>query len=188
MGRGTFEHLLGLHAAPTFAGLKAGSLLSFRKSKFEDFDGLLSSYEPCFRCKGISVFRLAEGEEYVLVLFYREKELAAALERSRALEILGKYGYRAGESLQEKLAYLQARMKLGKAFPHEVGLFLDYPPEDVAGFIEHRGRGFLCSGYWKVYANEKETRELFDSYARCTRDFCSRLEAGMPFSELLEAV
>ena len=67
----------------------------------------------------------------------------------------------------------------------EVGLFLGYPPEDVAGFIEHRGQSFSYSGYWKVYTNEEATRKLFDRYTRCTREFCNKLELGMNFSELL---
>ena len=31
-------------------------------------------------------------------------------------------------------------------FPHEVGLFLGYPPEDVKGFIDHRANNFKCAG------------------------------------------
>ncbi len=188
MGREAFEHLLGLHGAPTFTGLKAGTLLSFRKSKFEDFDGLLSSYEQCFTCKGISVFRLAEGEEYVLILFYRRRELEEILNRKTAKNILLKCGYEGMDTLNEKLGYLAERIRLKKSFPHEVGLFLDYPPEDVAGFIEHKGQGFVCSGYWKVYANENETRALFERYTECTKEFCSKLENGIAFSDLLEAV
>ena len=188
MGREGFEHLLGLHAAPTFAGLKAGSLLSFRRSSFEDLDALLASYEPCFRCKGISVFRLAEGAECVLILFYRERELEKSLKRKEAREILTACGYRGEGSLTEQLEHLRGRVRNGKSFPHEVGLFLDYPPEDVAGFIEHRGRQFVYSGYWKVYSNEAETREMFARYAQCTKNFCSRLDAGARFSDLLEAV
>ena len=41
-------------------------------------------------------------------------------------------------------------------FPHEVGLFLSYPPEDVKGFIDHRASGFKCAGLWKVYGNEEK--------------------------------
>ena len=33
-------------------------------------------------------------------------------------------------------------------FPHEVWLFLSYPPEDVKGFIDHRASGFKCAGLW----------------------------------------
>lgn len=161
MGREGFEYLLGFHAAPMFRGLKGGSLLSFRKSRFRDFDRLLASYGPCFRCKGISVFRVAEGEEYVLLLFYRRHVLERNLKRGLARKILKQCGYRDEDTLDQMLARLQARMRLQKTFPHEVGLFLDYPPEDVEGFITHRGRKFCCSGYWKVYANEAQTRKLF---------------------------
>ena len=30
--------------------------------------------------------------------------------------------------------------------PHEVRLFLSYPPEDVKGFIDHRANNFKCAG------------------------------------------
>ena len=188
MGRRGFEYLLGFHAAPTFIGLKPGSLLSFRKSKFTDFDELLSSYEKCFLCKGISVFCLAEGEDSVLIMFYREKELEKALEGRSSNEILSKYGYRKGSSLQEKLIHLKKRMSAMNSFPHEVGLFLGYPPEDVEGFIKNKGRSFSYSGYWKVYANEEETRRLFERYTICTKEFCDKLDSGMSLSELLLAV
>jgi len=153
MGREGFEQLLGFHAAPTLRGLKVASLLSFQKSKFEDFDSLLASYDSCFRCNGISVFRVAEGTEYVSLIFYRAAALAKWLKQPRVEAMLMEYGYRAEDTLEEKLEYLSLRMRVKKSFPHEVGLFLGYPPEDVAGFIAHHGRDFKCSGYWKVYAN-----------------------------------
>lgn len=50
MGKEAFEHLLGFHGAPLLVGMKPAVLLSFRKDRFEDFDALLASYAPCFRC------------------------------------------------------------------------------------------------------------------------------------------
>ncbi len=188
MGREGFEQLLGFHAAPMLLGLKTASLLSFQKSCFEDFEGLLASYMQCFSCKGISVFRLSEGEEYVLLLFYRRGALLKDLAQPAAKKILKKLGYLDEDTLMGKLEYLKMRMQLKKSFPHEVGLFLGYPPEDVAGFIRHKGQDFAYSGYWKVYANERETRALFDLYADCTHDFCLRLEAGERLPDLVKAV
>jgi hypothetical protein len=188
LGREGFEQLLGFHAAPMLMGLKTASLLSFQKSRFEDFEGLLASYMQCFNCKGISVFRLSEGEEYVLLLFYRKGALIKDLAKPAAKKILRKLGYLEEDTLMGKLEYLKMRMQLRKSFPHEVGLFLGYPPEDVAGFIRHKGQDFAYSGYWKVYANERETRALFDLYADCTHDFCLRLEAGESLPDLVKAV
>ncbi len=88
MGKTGFEQLLGVHAAPMLMGLKAASLLSFQKSRFEDFDALLDSYQNCFTCKGISIYRLSEGEEYVLILFYRASTLWRQLQQPKAQVIL----------------------------------------------------------------------------------------------------
>ena len=183
-----FERLLGYHAAPLLAGLTAGSLLSFQKSRFQDFEALLASYEPCFSCKGISMFRVAEGEEYVLILFYREELVARALAVPKAQEILCEAGYRLTDSMEERLEFLRLRMRVRKTLPPEVGLFLGYPPEDVREFITRRGQDFVYSGYWKVYTNEAEARALFEQYSVCTQEFCTRLEAGRPLAELVQAV
>ena len=183
-----FEHLLGYHAAPLLAGLTAGSLLSFQKSRFQDFDALLAAYEPCVSCKGISMFCVAEGEEYVLLLFYRAELVARALEAPQAQDILCEAGYRIAESMEERLEFLRLRMRVRKTLPPEIGLFLGYPPEDVRGFITRRGQDFVYSGYWKVYTNEAEARALFEQYSACTQEFCTRLEAGSPLAELVQAV
>ena len=54
-----------------------------------------------------------------------------------------------------RLAERFTEYKEGRAeFPHEMGAFLGYPLSDVKGFIEHEGKDFLCSGYWKVYSDE----------------------------------
>lgn len=49
-------------------------------------------------------------------------------------------------------------------FPHEIGAFLEYPVEDVRGFLENKGENFLYSGYWKVYHNPSKTIKLFEYF------------------------
>ena len=174
MGKEAFEHLLGFHGAPLLVGVKPAVLLSFRKDRFEDFDALLASYAPCFHCKGITVRQLAEGEVYVLLLFYRAARL---LKKPQARALLGRCGYDGAAPLDALLAELARRIERQKTFPHEIGLFLGYPPGDVAGFIEHRGQQFALSGYWKVYGDEAAARALFARYAACTEEFCGKLMA-----------
>jgi hypothetical protein len=58
------------------------------------------------------------------------------------------------------LARLQRRF-LNEGFPHEIGLFLGYPPEDVRGFIFNKGQNFICCRYWKVYHNAERAMEMF---------------------------
>lgn len=52
-------------------------------------------------------------------------------------------------------------------FPHEIGLFLGYPPEDVSGFIENRPGSCKLTGIWKVYGNAEEASRTFEKYKKC---------------------
>ena len=112
MGREGFEQLMGFHAAPLLVGLRPASLLSFRRDRFDDFEGLLASYKACFSCKGIEVFRVAEGEAYTLLLFYRAACLRRHLEQAEVRDLLQAYGYPCDEGLDVCLAHLRLRMHL----------------------------------------------------------------------------
>ena len=187
-----FEELLARQCAPTFIGLKAASLVAFQKDRFDDLDAQLADYEPCFACHGISVFRLLDEENRALVLFYRADVLDTILRRREAQMLLRRYGYRPSDSLFAMIGRLQRRVRLyastGTGLPHEIGLFLGYPPHDVRGFIENKGRGFLCCGLWKVYAEADASMAFFKRCADCTARFCTRLANGVPMAEILQAV
>ena len=71
------------------------------------------------------------------------------MENEQAAEILHHAGYNSGHC-GRCIANLIRRFREGGEFPHEVGLFLSYPPEDVKGFIDHRACNFKCAGLWKV--------------------------------------
>ena len=64
-----------------------------------------------------------------------------------------RYGY-TDTSVDGAIEWLRMRLASGDGFPHEIGLFLGYPVEDVLGFIENAGQNCKCCGCWKVYCNE----------------------------------
>ena len=76
------------------------------------------------------------------------------------------------------LRELTRRLREGEEFPHEIGLFLGYPPEDVAGFMTHRGKNCKCVGCWKVYGDEYAARRRFAAYQSCTANYCRRRAGG----------
>ena len=73
-------------------------------------------------------------------------------------------------------------------FPHEIGLFLGYPPEDVQGFMKDCHAGVKCVGCWKVYGDEERSRKLFARYKRCTERFCRRMKNGASLERLIDAL
>ena len=79
------------------------------------------------------------------------------------------------------------RLREAEEFPHEIGLFLSYPPEDVRGFIQSPVCGFKCVGCWKVYGDAAAARRTFGQYRRCTERFCARFAQGTTLDRLAVA-
>ena len=71
-------------------------------------------------------------------------------------------------------------------FPHEIGLFLGYPPADVDGFI-HRHDECRLVGAWKVYSDVDRARLTFDRFKRCTRICLDRWQRGVPLERFTVA-
>ena len=81
------------------------------------------------------------------------------------------------------------RLRSAKAggFPHEIGLFLGYPLEDVTGFIAAGGAEYRCSGCWKVYGDVEQAQHLFRRYAACRKRYLAMASSGLTLGEMLAA-
>ena len=99
------------------------------------------------------------------------------LQQQDAAKLLADFGYQAGCPAAQ-LRNLALRLSKAEGFPHEIGLFLSYPPEDVRGFMEKGGRDCKCVGTWKVYGDEEAAKRTFSRYKRCTDAYCSLHSAG----------
>ena len=150
-------------------------------------DGLIDAARSRLAPYGISMEILCRCERYALIFVYREEMLGRAFTPEAECFLEG-YGYAAGSSVAEKLAVLKNRLTLCGEFPHEIGVFLDYPLEDVRGFIENGGGGCKACGTWKVYGDSERALALFERYKRCTDYFCKKIDAGHEMAQLLTAV
>lgn len=179
------EYVRGLllcFGAPTIRGLKAASLINLRRDG-EDVCSLWNAHSAEWLTPfGVEWVLLNEGTagRNALVMIYRRDMLERALNDDAAAEILRALGYPLPE-LDACLDYLLERYRL--EFPHEIGLFLDYPPEDVRGFMEDGGAKSLAVGYWKVYGNVRKARRTFRRYRRAERDAARLLMSGKGLME-----
>ena len=155
------EEILIRQGAPTLAGIKTGSLFP---CPCEDREALLSDIRQLNR-------RLSPKGLCLLPIRF----------------LAGQAGYE-DESCARYVARLACRFRESGEFPHEVGLFLSYPPENVKGFIDHRANDFKCAGLWKVYGNEEKARSLFTKYRKCTEIYCTLWQSGSRLEQLAVAV
>ena len=71
-------------------------------------------------------------------------------------------------------------------FPHEIGIFLGYPIEDVKGFIERQGKDYLFSGYWKVYGNPAEKMIIFQEFEIAKELILQYISNGLSITEIIK--
>lgn len=178
-GRERLEQVLAHHCAPVLCGRKTANLIAVEREWLQYLPELLAGSR-------VSVMQLCGCRRYCHLLIYDRGRLTAYLERSEHKGFLAAYGY-AGKSLEESLAMLAERyegyQKHEGAFPHEIGLFLEYPLADIEGYIEHRGQDALLSGYWKVYSDVERAGEVFRLYDSLRKMLSALLECGLTLSE-----
>ena len=172
------------HASPTLARLKLGNLFNYPVSA--DFDTEFADLQALLAGKGVALSVLRETRDKVLVYIYRADELARALRNDGVRRLLKSCGY-ARFDVDGALEALKSRLNDTNGFPHEIGVFLGYPLEDVLGFIENGGRNCLACGCWKVYANECEALAAFKRYEKCKSVYQRLFASGCPLSRLTVA-
>ena len=181
------EGTIVYHCAPTLVGLKAASLLSLSASAYPALPALVGAYDRLLSPSGLRLEILCRCDRRFLVLVYRPAALERHLASPAARALLRAAGYAPEGDLAAWLDHLRGRLGGGGGFPHEIGLFLGYPPEDVAGFLADPGGPCALCGYWKVYHNVDETRARFSRFDRCRAALLSRLRAGFTLSQLFGA-
>ncbi|HWQ72300.1 MAG TPA: DUF3793 family protein [Desulfitobacteriaceae bacterium] len=150
--------------APTLKGIKPSSLMSFSISG-KNMYRLWEKYKHDI-CKemGVSFFELKESSDQRLVLFYNKEMMNKLLDSKKIRKFLKEMGYSKHMSLEQTLELLRTRFE--STFPHEIGVFLGIPVEDVYGFIRHKAEKCLFCRYWKVYHNCEHAKSLFQCYDR----------------------
>ena len=177
------EELVVRQCAPTLAGIKTGSLFSCPCDSPEELRQEVRRINRLLAGKGLCLLPLRFDGGRALLYLYRPSRLRQDLEDAEAVRLLEESGYPC-HSAGQCVACLIRRLRENDEFPHEIGLFLSYPPEDVIGFIEHHAADFKYAGLWKVYGDEQRARDLFAKYQRCTEIYCQRLHAGSSIAQL----
>ena len=171
------------NCAPTLAGLKTGNIFQYPYERKEELIRFIRQLNRRLANKGIRVVPMRITEKRALLYLFRPKQLGADLSHSDAAGILRSRGYcpeRCGQCVQR----LGKKLRQQEDFPHEIGLFLGYPPEDVEGFIDNNAQDCKCTGCWKVYGDEEAAKKTFAQYKKCTKIYCDCWEKGTTLERL----
>lgn len=154
--------VMAYNTAATLMHMKPANLLSFTNSGYN----LLSSWrrygeEICLQL-GLRAMELCTKPGSAVVLFYTPHALEEAVRGVEESAFLAEAGYQAAAPLSQHLGRLQARFQT--TCPHEIGIFLGIPVQDIQGFIQHGGQNCKLCRYWKVYHDTSRAEELFSAF------------------------
>lgn len=181
------DMMIARMCAPTLAGIKTGSLYRFPYADRKEMIRSIRAWNRKLAPKGVVLTVLRFRQQDALIYAFRPKQLRRDFQSQSVASILKEFGY-APQKAEACIATLSRKISEGESFPHEIGLFLGYPPEDVEGFIENRANGYKTVGYWKVYGNVAEAERRFEAYRRCTDWFLRNLKSGRHLERLTVAI
>lgn len=182
-----FDMSLVRQCAPTLAGFKVGSLFCLDMEFRPEIFAALARWNRQLNSKNIFAEIVGErrGRGYIYV--FRPNLLQPILSREDVREFLAGFGY-ADDSPKTVVETLRRRISFRDGFPHEVGIFLGYPLDDVRAFILNGGRNSKLTGEWKTYGNDSESGKIFEACKKCRRTFWKRFSSGTPIERLAVAL
>lgn len=181
------EDLFISQCAPTLAGLKTGNLFSCRFECESEMREAVRNINRRLSHKGLRFVPMRFCRGNALLYLYRPEKLKNDLLSSHARKILVDYGY-PHSSAEKCVSCLRRKLLTCDDFPHEIGLFLGYPPDDVIGFIKHGAGNCKCSGCWKVYGDENAAKITFEKYRKCKDVYCRKYAEGYSVEKLAVAI
>ena len=164
------EEYVVRQCAPTLAGIKTGSLFPCPYQSRQALMGEIRALNRRLSPKGLILLPVRYLDGKALLYLYRPSNLRQDLKDRLAAQVLEQAGYSCSKS-EQCVVRLIRRLKENEDFPHEIGLFLSYPPEDVKGFIDNGAENYKLAGMWKVYGDEEAAKRTFALYKRCTRAY-----------------
>ena len=172
------------NCAPTLAGLKTGNIFNVEIGKGENINATIKYFNSIFKPKGLKLILLRIKNNVAMLYLYREKQLANDLKQDGVQNYLKKMNYPVCSSI-DCIECLKHRLNALNDFPHEIGLFIGYPLEDVVGFSTLGANASKYCGAWRVYGDVDVAKKRFALYKKCRSVYMNVYKKQNNFNKLI---
>lgn len=177
------ELFIANHCAPALAGIKPANIAMCQKCNIQNIHEQIITLNKQLNTHDIHIDILCECKKRAMIIVYRKSVLESHLLDRKNKAFLTHYGYINLKNTNEYLEFLRLRLNCD-FFPHEIGVFLGYPLHDIYCFINHRDKGFLLTGDWKVYHNAEEAKKLFRRFKACKKAVSNKVASGQSLAQI----
>lgn len=132
------KYLIG-HCSPTLASLKTANLMNIPFESIAQLESSINKTNDELNGKGVELIILKKSDKSALVYAFRKSRLQNDLNQSGVKDFLADYGY---ESIDVDccIKRLKSRLKNSDSFPHEIGIFLGYPPPMLKDLLKMQAK------------------------------------------------
>lgn len=177
------EETVVRYCSPTIAGLKTASLFTNPVTDKQRIQQEVIELNRKLNGSHLCACIIGYTHTAALIYVFDPKKLCQDLLDEKARALLKAKGYDV-TNIGSCIQTLKARLQQGyEEFPHEIGLFLGYPTEDVEGFISHKPCKYI--GMWKVYGDVERAQKIFELYEACRQKYEDLLSQGISLKELV---
>lgn len=157
------EKFLLFNASLVISEAKPSATITLKKGIGSIYDKWVKYGEDFLESINIKYINLRECENALIILAYDERILSNYIFKEKNNSFLKKLGYSNENNIDIYLEKLKNRYAEFKC-PHELGVFLGYPLNDVKDFMECSSKKCLACGYWRVYNDYNTAKEIFNTY------------------------
>ncbi|KNF07066.1 hypothetical protein CLPU_27c00040 [Gottschalkia purinilytica] len=179
------EHFITYLISPVITGIKPSSTITLSNSTKNIYE-IWNLYGEKFLNKfGLESLVLKKFPEGAVILIYNRKVLEQHIFINENKEFLCELGYGKDLTLKDCLLCLKHKFEQ-VSFPHESGIFLGIPINDVKGFINNRN--CLLCGYWKVYDDCEKAKEIFKLYDKSKEIILTNILKGENLELMIKSI
>ena len=182
-----FEKIFIEQCAPLLARIKVSNLFSIKCTDYSKLKNKIDTLNYSLNNKDIYIKILRNlicSDSNYLIFVYRKTRLSNRINEKLIREFLSQYGYSNCKELNDYLYVLANKLLCSKIFPHEIGIFLGYPLNDVKAFIKEKGKNFVACGDWKVYYNKIHCEKVFLVYKKCKEKYIELYKKGNSIEQI----
>lgn len=183
----SIKKFLVYNSSLVIAGVKPSVTVTIKKTP-ENTHGNWIKYGRDFLSDiNLKSICLREEKNASIILVYNENILKEHILKKENIEFLNKLGYKNEDSINEYVKQLKERYQEFNC-PHELGIFLGIPIDDVKDFMECSSKRCLGCGYWKVYSNYEEAKRVFKNYDEIREKTMKNIMNGTPIDKIIRNI
>ena len=167
----SFNQMMIHFCAPTLCSIKPGNMFFVKDEDFlpDNFE----QWKQSFFIRGIMSFAIKISETSTAIFVCNACWVRKILGDDIVHAYLLEKGYHSS-GVCDFINGFTTRLQNSQSFPHEIGIVLGYPVDDVIEFENHEGQDCKYCGQWKSYSDPEHAKQCHCSYKNCC-GFCERL-------------